>query len=127
MPSVTMHDGETPSEAVIAAANATVTVRDERGRDITVRKLKTLDRMRLLELVGADNAMNDRYLGYATLAYCVACIDGDLVPTINTKVALEAVVQRLDDDGINAVASAVAANFMASKTADEVKDTIKNG
>jgi len=85
MPTVTVHDGETPSEAVIAAANATVTVRDERGRDITVRKLKTLDRMRLLELVGADNAMNDRYLGYATLAYCVACIDGDLVPTINTK------------------------------------------
>ena len=122
-----MHDGETPSGAVIKAANATVTVKDERGRDITVRKLKTLDRMRLLELVGADNAMNDRYLGYATLAYCVACIDGDLVPTINTKVALEAVVQRLDDDGINAVASAVAANFMASKTADEVKDTIKNG
>src|SRR5277367_752322 len=124
MPGVTVHEGESPSEAVIKAANATVTVKDERGRDITVRKLKTLDRMRLLELVGADNAMNDRYLGYATLAYCVSSIDGDPIPTINSKVALEAVVQRLDDDGINAVASAVAANFMASKSADEVKDTI---
>jgi hypothetical protein len=127
MVGVTVHEGETPSEAVIKAANATVTVKDERGREITVRRLKTLDRMRLLEMVGAENSLNDRYLGYATLAHCVVGIDGDPIPVCNSKVALEAVVQRLDDDGINAVASAVAANFMASKTADEVKDTIKNG
>src|SRR5271156_1756791 len=112
MTKLKVHTADTPSEAVVKAANATVTVKDSNGRAIEVRKLKTLDRMRLLELVGAENAMNDRDLGYATLAYCVVSIDGEPMPRLVNKVGLEGIVQRLDEEGIEAVSRAVAENFI---------------
>lgn len=127
MASVTVHDGDTPSQEVIRSANATTIVTDAQGRKIGVRRLKTLDRMRLFELVGPENAMNDRYLGYATLAFSVVSIDGDPVPRPDKKMALEAIVQRLDDDGFNAVAKSFADSIADAPTADEVKDQVKNG
>src|SRR5271155_5135130 len=72
----------------------TVIVNDARGRQLEVRKLKPLDRLRLVETIGADNALNQPYLGYATLAASVTAIDGKPVPRISSKLALEALVQQ---------------------------------
>jgi hypothetical protein len=104
-----------------------ITVQDVRGRSIEVKKLKTLDRMKVLELIGADNSMNDRYLGFAILAYSVVSIDGSPVPRANSKMALEATVQLLDDDGFDAVSEGIAKNFLATaQTVEEAKDAVKN-
>jgi hypothetical protein len=104
-----------------------VTVKDANGRQITVRRLKTIDRMRLLEMVGAENALNDRYLGYATLAFAVSEIDGDPVPRLTNKIGLEGIVTRLDDVGFEAIGEAVRKNFLPpERTDEEVKDLIKN-
>jgi hypothetical protein len=105
-----------------------VTVKDERGRSIEVRRIKTLDRMKLLELIGPDNSMNSHYLSFATLEYSVASIDGMPVASVRSKLALEAVVQQLDDDGFAAVADAFAKNFLPPAiTEDEAKAAVKNG
>lgn len=92
---------ETPAAA--AAHEAT----DPRGRKVALRKLNALDRMRLTELVGGENAKNEAYMTYATLAYHVAGIDGDVVPKPATKAQLEALVQRLDEDGLAAAVQAL--------------------
>jgi hypothetical protein len=118
---------ERPSEAIIRAASASVSVKDAIGRQITVRRLKALDRMRICELVGAENAANDRYYGYAALAYSVSEIDGEPTATLSTKAQLEALVQRLDDEGLDAVGQAIKDNFSPKDNGSDSKDAVKNG
>lgn len=103
MTQVTMHDA-TPTQAIVKAASQTATVTDARGRSIAIRKLGPLDRMKLFEVVGPENSRNEQYVGYAALAFIVSAIDGEPVARPNSKLALEALVQRLDDDGMDAVA-----------------------
>ena len=55
------------------------TAPDSKGRTITVRKINALDRLKLFECVGGDNAKNEAYLGYATLAWHVSGIAGEPV------------------------------------------------
>jgi hypothetical protein len=116
---------QTPSQAI--TAQKSVTVSDARGRKIEVRKLKTLDRMRLVELVGAANAANEQYLGFAMLAYSVSSIAGNPVGRPTTKLALESIVQELDDDGFDAVSKAFTEHFMDGLTESEAKEAVKNG
>jgi hypothetical protein len=117
---------KTPSQEIVA--NKIVKVTDARGRSIEVRKLKTLDRMRLLELVGPENSANQQYLGFAMLAYSVSSIDGNPTGRPATKLALEAIVQELDDDGFDAVSKAFTENFMDGELTDAAaKDAVKNG
>jgi hypothetical protein len=104
-----------------------VKVKDAGGREIEVRKLKVLDNMRLLALIGSDNSSNDRYLAFASLAYSVVSIDGTALPRPNNLAGLEGLVQKLDDDGFSAIAKAHQDNFLAeAQTAEEAKDAVKN-
>lgn len=50
---------------------------------------------------------NDRYVGYAMLAFCVTAIDG--VPQPATEGQLEGLVARLGDAGLVAVGKGLAA------------------
>lgn len=79
-------------------------ITDDRGRILTVRTIGPRDRMRLFKAIGPVNSRNDPYVGTATLAYSVSEIDGEPVPIPATEIAVEALVDRLGDDGINAVA-----------------------
>jgi hypothetical protein len=128
--SVTVNEAraETPTETVVKVANTTVTVKTADGRDITIKKVSTLDRMRLFELVGPENVKNEAYFGYAMLAYHVTAIDGEPVAKPGTKLQLEALVQRLDDAGMNAVGQAVLDNFLNSiQSPDDAREAVKNG
>jgi len=78
---------------------------DARGRVLLLRKLSVLDRLRLFEAAGAELSRNDRWLGLAILAASVAAIDGVPVPVPASKAGIEAVVQRLDEAGLAAVAA----------------------
>jgi hypothetical protein len=80
---------------------------DRTGREITVRLLTALDRLRLFKAIGATLAENPPYLGMAILAFSVAEIDGVPVPSPATESQLEALVQRLGDEGVDAIAEAV--------------------
>lgn len=115
---------DTPSQAIVRAAAAVTTVPDPSGRQIGVRRILPLDRMRLFEVVGPDNSKNEAYLGYASLAFHVSSIDGDPVPRPATKAQLEALVQRLGDDGLTAVGEAVAALY--EPPAADPEQTLKN-
>lgn len=119
--------GSGMSADIINAANQTVTVTDSRGRAIGIKRLNALDRMRLFETIGGANANNEAYLGYATLAYHAVSIDGEHVSRPSSKLQLEGLVSRLDDDGIQAIALAVAEHFAPAGMAEAMRERVGNG
>ncbi|MFO0906775.1 MAG: hypothetical protein U0835_00145 [Isosphaeraceae bacterium] len=126
MAKVKIHDAvETPSQAIVRAANQVETLQDARGRTIGVKKMGPLDRLKLFEVIGPENSKNEQYVGYAALAFLVASIDGDAVARPSSKLQLEALVQRLDDDGMDAVAQHLYGQVATQQEGDEA--ALKNG
>jgi hypothetical protein len=118
MAKVTVHkDGkvETPSESIVKAAQQPGTATDANGRRIGIRKLQALDRLKMFEVIGAENSRNEQYLGIAALAFSVASIDGEPVNRPASKPQLEALIQRLGDEGMEAVGQAVYETFAPSE------------
>ncbi len=99
---------DTPSSQIVAAALAQTLVRDADGRELALRRMGALDRLRLFKAVGPQLAQNTPYLGMAMLAASVCAIDGVPVPPPVTEGQVEALVSRLGDAGIAAAASVFA-------------------
>jgi hypothetical protein len=93
-----------PSSRIVAASLAETVVRDADGRELVLRRMNALDRLRLFKAVGPQLAQNAPYLGMAMLAASVCAIDGVPVPPPVTEGQVEALVSRLGDVGIAAVA-----------------------
>ena len=117
--------GDTPSEAVVKAAAEIKFATDARGRRIGVQKPRALLRFRLLKILGGENAKNEPLLGNAMLAFLVVEIDGERIPPVNSERQLEAMIDRLDDDGLAAVAMCLGEQFGIGAPAD-VEEEIKN-
>lgn len=117
--------GDTPSEAVVKSAAEIKFVTDARGRKIGVQKPRALLRYRLLKILGAESAKNEPLLGNAMLAFLVSDINGDKLPPINSERQLEAMIDRLDDDGLAAVVECLATQFGITGTVD-AEENIKN-
>jgi hypothetical protein len=96
-----------PAERLVAEAGRRVAATDAGGRVLTLRRLDALDRLRLFKALGATLSMNAPYLGMALLASAVTEIDGVPVPAPVTEEQVEALVRRLGDAGIAAVADAL--------------------
>ena len=96
-----------PSAQLVAAATAALVTRDSDGRELVLRRLTSLDRLRLFKAVGPILSQNNAYLGMAMLAASVVAIDTVPVPAPITEGQIEALVGRLGNAGIEAVASAL--------------------
>ncbi len=99
---------DSPSGRIVAAAAAQTWVHDANGRELVLRRMTALDRLRLFKAVGPTLAQNTPYLGMAMLAASVCAIDGVPVPPPVTEGQLEALVSRLGDTGIAAAAAGLA-------------------
>ncbi len=97
----------TPTEIVLATGVGPDEVTDADGRRIILRRLNALDRLRLFKAAGPVLAQNQPWLGMAALAWCVTAIDGVPVPVPGNEAQIEALVGRLGDTGIEAVATAL--------------------
>ncbi len=114
----------TPSEELIAKASAEVTVNDENGRAITLKKPGVLAQYRLVEVL-SDSAKNEVYMGMVLPLIYVTGIDGVPVYQPVSKREVEALVQRLDEAGIAAVMGGVQKNFGKSDPEAD-KEALKN-
>lgn len=114
----------TPSQELVAKAKAEVTVKDARGRAITLKKPGVLAQYRLVEVLG-DTASNDVYMNMVLPLMYVSAIDGDPVFAPNKKSEVEALIQRLDEEGIAAVMSGVGENF-SRRDPEADKAALKN-
>lgn len=121
MAKVTVHD--TPSGAIVKAAHAEEFVTDSRGRTIGVRKLKVLERIGMLKLIGQGNNDNLLYVSSVSPAFLVTSIDGDPVIKPATDRQLDALLLRLDEEGLEAVTNWMAAQGEPRTEADELKNS----
>jgi hypothetical protein len=93
-----------PSDTLIAMSCAETTIKDSNGRLLSVRRMGALDRLRLFKAIGSQLSENPPYLGMAMLAASVTAIDQVPVPAPTTEAQVEALVHKLGDEGIAAVA-----------------------
>lgn len=103
-----------PSAEVVAKAQQEFTAVDTAGRTITLKKPGVLAQYRLIELVGGEAAKNEVYMAMILPLIFVTAIDEDAVFMPSSKRELDALIQRLDEHGIAAVANAVSIHFGAS-------------
>ncbi|MDE2354944.1 MAG: hypothetical protein KGL17_07975 [Betaproteobacteria bacterium] len=99
-----------PSEEVVAKAAAEVSVTDDRGRTIKLRRPGVIAQFRLVEILG-DTAKNEVYMSMVLPVIFVTAIDDDPVSQPARKSEVEALIQRLDEDGLAAVGAGVLEHF----------------
>ncbi len=100
----------TASELVVAKAAESFDVEDARGRTITIRKPGVLAQFKLIEVLG-ETASNQTYVSMVIPLIYVSAIDGNPIVPMTRKSEVEALIQRLDEDGLNAVMKGVTEHF----------------
>jgi hypothetical protein len=103
---------ETPSSQLIAQASKDVSITDDKGRTLVLRRPGVLAQFRLIEALG-ETAKNDVYVRMVLPVLYVHQIDGDVVDALVRKSQVEALIQRLSDEGMSAVMTGVSENFSA--------------
>jgi hypothetical protein len=116
---------ETPTDTIVKALAKTAEVTDSTGRKISVRRLSPLDRMRLFAIAGKDLSTNTPWMGMAALAVSCVGIDGEQVAKPASKMQIEALVERLGDEGIEAIGAAYVEIFGVTVEDDENKELEK--
>lgn len=123
-PRVELLDNESPttSARIIADDNKIEYEVDTRGRRIGVKKIKLVNAHRLARVVGGETASNNvAYLQVLSVASVVE-IDGEMIPQPGTNLQVEALMTRLDFDGLTAAMKAL--ERLSPKKEDEAE--IKN-
>lgn len=82
-------------------------ITDKNGRKISLRRVGVVETLRLFKALGPELSVNHAYMGYAKIAAAVATLDGVPVPIPNSESSLENLLERLGDDGADAVATAI--------------------
>lgn len=95
------------SATIISPVTSGSIVADADGRRIALRRLTALDKLRLFKAAGPGLAQNQPWLGMAVLACSVVAIDDVPVPAPMNETQIEAIVARLGDKGISAIAGAL--------------------
>lgn len=127
MVKVNVRENATPSQEIITAANDTVIVTDALGRKIKIKKLGLMERMDVIDAIGAESSKNEIYLGHALVCFSAVEIDGAAIPFASTKDEVRALFKNIKDEGLKAISAGLDARFHAKHTTeDEAKEAIKN-
>jgi hypothetical protein len=110
----------TPSQIITGEATRATTTVDSKGRRLTLRQLTALDTLRLFKAAGPVLAQNEPWLSMAGMAFAILEIDGVPVPTPVTEGQIEAVIERLGDEGLAAIANVMKDNYADSSTQADV-------
>lgn len=117
--------GETPSQQLINKADASVTIDTPNGLQVTLRKPGVLSQFRLVKMLG-EAAKNQVYVGMVLPITYITGIDGKPVNYPNNEREIEALITRLDEDGVTAVMQAVDEHFGAQSKPEEIREEVKN-
>jgi hypothetical protein len=112
--------GFSPSVAIVNAAAKTVAVTDGRGRKIVIRKVSLFQRLRLIEGLGSVADIG-QYLNHALLIASVVSIDEVPESPPTSKTEIEALANRLDSDGFDAVVDGHNEHFKKGESANPLK------
>jgi hypothetical protein len=135
LPNVTVHSASAVLDPAAQAARAAgllspasaggVMVVDAKRRQLTVRKLSVLEQIRVAKILGPQQSMNIPVVGIYRLAASVTAIDGVAEAFPASERQIEAMIQRLGDEGIEAVSKCYKdQGWVAEESGDP--DEIKN-
>lgn len=116
---------ETPSDALVKKAAAEVTITTPNGFTVTLKRPGVLSSFRLVKMLG-DAARNVVYMNMVLPFTYITAIDGRAVAAPNTEREIEALITRLDEEGVAAVMNAVSENFGAQQDPEEAQAEVKN-
>lgn len=124
MAEVVIHEAGAASNTPAAADLEVVT--DARGRKLKLKRPTILQESRVVRMMG-EAAMNASYMsGYVLPAVMVVDIDGQAVPFPNSEREIEAAIQRLDHDGVEAVLGHILAQAKDKIAEAEEGAAVKN-
>lgn len=109
-----------PSGELIRQATLEETITDAKGRRILMRKPGVLAQFHLVEAVGPEAAANQTYMQMINPLIYVGKINDEVVPVPATKLQVEGLISRLDDEGLSAVMGWYMANVIGP-TMDAIK------
>lgn len=109
------------ADKAAATGNLTdgMTVTDAKGRSITLKRPALLAQFRLVEAAG-DSATNAAYMNMIRPLLFVTAIDGEFVPPPTSKMQIESLIQRVGEEGYEAVAAALFVEMGAATQEEEV-------
>lgn len=125
---VTLHESAAaaPSQQVTRDANYQVNVDASDGRTITLRKPGVLAQFKMIEMLGGETAANQVFVNMVLPVMYVTAIDGEAVSRITTRIQLDALIQQLDESGIEAVMLGVPMHFGGLADPEATKAAVKN-
>ncbi|MDE2238453.1 MAG: hypothetical protein KGJ73_00815 [Rhodospirillales bacterium] len=93
-------------------------VTDKAGRVLELRRVGVLEQLRLYKALGPELSENQAYMGLARVAAAVAAVDGVPLPFPAHEAGIEAALERLGEDGVEAVGQVLLAHEERSLAAD---------
>ncbi|MBU6419069.1 MAG: hypothetical protein KGQ79_05000 [Proteobacteria bacterium] len=93
-------------------------VTDKAGRVLELRRVGVLEQLRLYKALGPELSENQAYMGLARVAAAVAAVDGVPLPFPAHEAGIEAALERLGEDGVEAVGRALLAHEERNLAAD---------
>ena len=93
----------TPSQEFVRKASEIIEVVDSNGRKILLRKPAVLAQFRIVEAVGPETAANATYMQMIMPLIYVMQVGEDAVEFPKKKSQVEALIQQLGDEGVDAV------------------------
>jgi len=95
-----------PSEEIVKKSSAPSVVTDSLGRVLVTRKVRILDQLRLVEALGPETSRNTTYVSMCLPVIGLLSIDGEDVIPPTTKLEIEALFDRLGDEGVDCLTEA---------------------
>lgn len=113
----------TPTQRVLQDANRIVYGTDVTGRRLGVIRISASLRRRVLKAMTAENGEKSGLVVMATLA--CACVEIDHKPVLfpRTELQIDALIDRLEQEGINAVGEIIAREWPVSADEDDLKNS----
>lgn len=96
-----------PTATIVSRSIKSEEIVDSSKRRLVVRLPNALDKLRVFKAAGADLASNQPWISMAVLASSVTAIDDIPVPFPTSEGQIEALISRLGDEGLDAIAQAV--------------------
>ncbi|CBJ42765.1 hypothetical protein [Ralstonia solanacearum] len=99
--------------------NDGMTVTDAKGRSITLKRPTLLAQFRLVEAAG-ESASNAVYMNMVRPILFVTAINGESVLQPTTKLQVDSLIQRLGEEGYEAIATALLVEMGATTQEEEI-------
>ncbi len=117
---------ETISQEIIRNSNKTITVTDDLGRVIVLRKPKLSSHLQLLKALGGQLSQNQAYVETVGIVSTIVSIDGQ-PEFVKALVDVEFLIRKLEesDDALEKIAKAVMENFVDIKSKEEYDSEVK--